>query len=189
MIGYLRGKVLVKKVGEMWVDVQGVGYRVKCQMTNDKYQIGVEIALYIHTVVRQDALELYGFLTMEQLSMFELLLNVSGVGPKTALAIVGSRSVEQIYKAVQEADVVFFQRVPGIGKKGAQRIIVDLKGKIPSLKELDLADEGDSGNEVVSALTQFGFNRNDVVKVLGKLEPGLTEEQQIREGLKRLGRK
>jgi holliday junction DNA helicase RuvA len=189
MIGYLKGKVIAKKGQEVWVEVNGVGYRVRVGESQiSRYKIQDTNELYIHTNVKQDGIELFGFESMEKLMMFEMLLNVSGVGPKTALAIVGAQSVEQIYRAVQEADVAFFKAMPGLGTKGSQRIIVDLKGKIPSLKELDLT-EGDESDDVVVALVQFGFKREHVLTVLKELEPGLSDEQKIREGLKRLGKR
>jgi Holliday junction DNA helicase RuvA len=189
MIGYLKGKIIEKRIPEVWVEVQGVGYRVKVgSRVFEKLTLDEEMALFIHTALRQDALELYGFLTMDDLKMFELLLNVSGVGPKTALTIVGNQPVERIERAVRDADVGFFQAIPGIGKKGAQRIIVDLKGKLPSLKDIDLTDE-DENDAVYLALKQFGFNRNEIGRVMKDMDRTMSEQEQVREGLKRLGRR
>jgi Holliday junction DNA helicase RuvA len=189
MIGYLRGTIIDKKLNEIWVDVNGVGYRVRVGKNQEsRYKNQESVELFIHTAVREDAITLYGFNNRQELDMFELLLNVSGVGPKTALTIVGSQSVETIEKAAREADVHFFQNIPGIGKKGSQRIIVDLKGKIPSIKEIDLSDE-DENDAVYLALKQFGFKPNDIDIVMKDMDRTKSESEQVREGLKRLGRK
>lgn len=189
MIGYLRGKVIEKHVPEVWVDVSGVGYRVRVgERVYQSVVVDEEVFLYIHTAVRDDAIDLYGMADVAELQLFETVLGVSGIGPKIGLAIVGNRSVAQVEKAVREADVAFFQSIPGIGKKGAQRIIVDLKGKLGSLAELDLSDESENEDEVVEALVSFGFGRKDVLMVVAKLE-GESVEERVREGLKRLGRR
>jgi len=189
MIGYLKGLVIEKKRNEVWLLCGQVGYRVRIgESLNQKLTPGSEVELFIHTAVRDDALDLYGFFNVGELQLFELIISVSGVGPKIGLAIMGQRSVEQIQKAVQEADVAFFQKIPGIGKKGAQRIIVDLKGKLPSIKDLDLTED-ESEDEVVEALRQFGFTAAEVMAVMGDLDPQLSSENRIREGLKRLGRR
>lgn len=196
MIGYLAGKVIEKRGDEIWLLVGGVGYRVKFSISNNqpsnsagRFSNGNEIKLFIHTAVREDAITLYGFETMAQLTIFELLLTVSGVGPKTAMVIVGTQKVERIEKAVREADVQFFKQVPGIGKKSAQRIIVDLKSKIGSLKELDLSSEDDEADDVTLALKQFGFKTEDIRQVMKQIDPALSDQDKVREGLKRLGRK
>ena len=189
MIGYLKGRVIDKTLYELWIDVRDVGYRVKVGVSMlEGLGVGDEVELYIHTAVRDDAIDLYGFESMASRSMFELILGVSGVGPKIGLAVVGSNSVEKVERAVREADVAFFQAVPGIGKKGAQRIIVDLKGKLPSVKELDLGDDGNQDDEVMSALMQFGFSRAEVRAVMKDMDRDLDDEERMREGLRRLGR-
>jgi len=189
MIGYLKGRIIDKRLQEMWVEVGGVGYRVKVgKLQVSSYKLQDVVELYIHTAVREDAITLYGFANRQDLEMFEMLLTVSGVGPKTALQIVGNQPVERIERAVRDADVLFFQAIPGIGRKGAQRIIVDLKGKLPSLKELDLSDEGET-NMVYLALKQFGFKPNEIQMVMKDMDRSKTESEQVREGLKKLGRK
>ena len=188
MIGYLKGRVIEKKLPDVWVDVNGVGYRVKVGVrVGSVTSVGNEASWFIHTAVREDAITLYGFANRQDLDMFELLLNVSGVGPKTALTIVGNQTVERIEKAVRDADVAFFQAIPGIGRKGAQRIIVDLKGKLPSMKELDLTDE-EADSAVFLALRQFGFKPAEIGAVMKDIDKTKNESEQVREGLKRLGK-
>jgi holliday junction DNA helicase RuvA len=190
MIGYLKGTVIEKRGVEVWLGVRDVGYRVRVgSRLSGNISVGDGVELYVHTAVREDALDLYGFLTLSELRLFELIISVSGIGPKIGLSIVGNQSVEGIEKAVREADVTFFQRIPGIGKKGAQRIIVDLKGKLPSLKELDLSGDGEAEDDVTQALMGFGFGRVEVLGVLKDLDGSLSESEKIRQGLKRLGRK
>jgi holliday junction DNA helicase RuvA len=188
MIGFLRGRVIEKRRGEAWIECGGVGYRIRVgEKIYESMTLEQEAALFIHTAVREDAIELYGFLDYQTLALFEMFISVSGIGPKTASVIVGTKKREEVERAVQEADVAFFQKVPGIGKKGAQRIIVDLKGKMPSLKELDLS-ESEGEDEVLEALVSFGFKKVHAQEVVGKLDASLSVEERIREGLKRLGR-
>jgi holliday junction DNA helicase RuvA len=188
MIGYISGQIMAKYKGELWINVAGVGYRVRVgQRTYEAAEAETEVGLFIHTLVREDALALYGFRDMTELQMFELLIEVSGIGPKTALVIVGSQSPEHIETAVRQADVGFFQKVPGIGKKSAQRIIVDLKGKMPGLKELDLQDE-EVDEDVMMALSQFGFKEKDIRLALERIDSGLAIELKVKEGLKLLGK-
>ncbi|OGV92486.1 Holliday junction DNA helicase RuvA [Microgenomates group bacterium RIFCSPLOWO2_01_FULL_47_10] len=188
MIGYLKGSVIHKKGRELYILVREIGYRVR---VGEKLAVtlrqGDEAELWIHTHVREDQLDLYGFNIPNELELFETLLSVSGVGPKVALSIVGTREVAQIEKAVQNADVAFFQSVPGVGKKGAQKIIVDLKGKMIVGRDLDLSGEGDG--EVAEALTQFGFSRIEVMGAVTKIDTSLPVEAQVREGLKLLGKR
>lgn len=186
MIGYLRGNLVASKNNEVWMDVSGVGYRVK---TNVKFQIssGKEAELFIHTAVREDAITLYGFLTMADLELFEMLIEVSGVGPKTAMEIVGAAKGEEIEAAIRNADVHFFSGIKGIGKKSAQRIIIDLKNKIGSLREMDLAGE-DEDDTVFMALKQFGFKAGDIQNVMKKMDRTMSEQAQVKAGLKMLGK-
>jgi len=172
MIGYLKGSVIHKKGRELYILVREIGYRVR---VGEKLAVtlrqGDEAELWIHTHVREDQLDLYGF----------------NIPNELALSIVGTREVAQIEKAVQNADVAFFQSVPGVGKKGAQKIIVDLKGKMIVGRDLDLSGEGDG--EVAEALTQFGFSRIEVIGAVTKIDTSLPVEAQVREGLKLLGKR
>jgi holliday junction DNA helicase RuvA len=189
MIGFLSGIVMAKLRSELWINVAGVGYRVKVgDKLGQAVEVETEISLFTHMAVREDAITLFGFEDLQQLQMFELLIEVSGIGPKTALVIVGSQSPGHIETAVRQADVGFFQKVPGIGKKGAQRIIVDLKGKMPSLKELDL-QEVEADEDVLAALRQFGFREKEIQAALAKIDSSLAIEVQVKEGLKLLGKR
>jgi Holliday junction DNA helicase RuvA len=186
MIGYLKGNIVAQHNREVWVNVLGVGYRVrvnhKLQMTNDK-----SVELFIHTAVKEDSITLYGFKTMDELQLFELLISVSGIGPKTGMEIVSAADSNQIEAAISQADVNFFSKIKGIGKKSAQRIIIDLKSKIGSLKEMDLSEE-DEDDSVYQALKQFGFKPGEIQAALKHIDRATTEQAQIKEGLKLLGK-
>lgn len=188
MIGYLRGLLLHQGNGEIILDAGGVGYRIKFKIPNLKFKIGDEVALFIHTAVKEDSITLYGFQTIDELHLFELLISVSGVGPKTGMEIVSAADSEAIEQAIFQADVTFFSKIKGIGKKSAQRIIIDLKNKIGSLKDIDLAAE-DEEDSVFMALKQFGFKPGEITEALKKIDKNLSESDQVREGLRLLGKK
>lgn len=191
MIGYLSGELLEVDGKDLLVGVGGVGYRVRVTNSEDsriKNQESRKVELYVHTYVKEDEITLYGFVEKAELKMFELLIGVSGVGPKMAMGVLSHGRAEQIQRGVAMADVSFFTKVSGIGKKNAQRIIVDLKSKLGDLEDLDLGDEGGE-DEVTAALTQLGFARKEVGKVLKTLEVDLSEEDKIKEAIRRLGKK
>lgn len=184
MIGALTGTLLSSR-NPLIVMVGGVGYRVSVP---DKLvsSLGTtrDITLFIHTHVREDALDLYGFLTEEELILFELLLTVSGIGPRTALSIV-DRGVAQTKKAVTTADVTFFTTIPRLGTKNAQKIIIELKTKLGSVAELDLA--GGDTKDILDALTGMGFGKSEAMDAIKQLDPNLPNvEEKIRQALKLL---
>lgn len=190
MIGALSGEVFYKKSDTFILMTHGVGYLVHIPpKLHSEVRVGDELTLYIHTHVREDILNLFGFATDAELHLFELLLTISGIGPKTALPII-DRGVGAIQKAVIEADVTFFTSIPRLGIKNAQKIIIDLKSKLGSSKELNLLD-GESGEtqEILEALTGMGFSRSEVKEVLTKLpREVVTVEEKIRSAFRLLGR-
>ncbi len=185
MIGFLKGQVIDRTGGSLLVDVGGVGYKI--QISNIKYQNGDEVAFYVHTYVREDEISLYGFEDKKALVMFELLISVSGVGPKVAMVILSSAKVEKIQEAVARADVSFFTAMKGLGKKGAQKIIIELKNKLGSVEELDLGDEGED-NEVVAGLVAMGYDSRKVRQVVEELAADLSESEIIKAVIKKLGK-
>jgi Holliday junction DNA helicase RuvA len=167
MFSSLEG-IISRKQGE-WVEVNvgGVGYKVFVSPSfHARTVVGEKRLVAIHTVVSQDDIRLFGFAGFEELALFELLIGVSGVGPKTAVQIVGSYPVFEISRALGNADVAFFEKIKGVGKKTAQRIIVDLKSKVGGDGELDLAGNGESEPELVSGLKQLGFAKAEIEAVL-----------------------
>lgn len=189
MIGLLTGTI--KDIQPIIVDVAGVGYVVHVpDRTVEHLRVNASCQLYIHTHVREDALDLYGFSTKEELRLFELLLTVSGIGPRTGLTII-NRGVSEIEKAVRESDVEFFTMIPRLGKKNAQKIIIELKNKLGSVHDLNLkdSDEGET-KQVVEALQSMGFARSEVLSALKKLDVAdVSVEQKIRRCLQLLGPK
>lgn len=191
MIGALKGQAEIFGHNCLLLLADNIGYRVfvATKLLNDLPKDS-ELFLYIHTHIREDCQELYGFLTKEELFLFELLIEVSGVGPKTALLIM-EKGEKEIKQAIIVSDVDFFTNIQRIGKKNAQKIIIELKSKLGSLTELDLTGQTDSQTkEVTEALSRMGFKRNEVGEVLRQLpEELVSTEQKVKEALKRLGKK
>lgn len=189
MISYLSGKLVIEK-DYITVVVGGVGYAVRVtDICRHNLVDNTETELYIYTHVREDALELYGFTQKNERELFLLLLGVSGVGPKTALGILNFKP-NQIVDAVQNADIALFTSVARVGKKLAQKIIIDLRSKLGALKELDLGPLSPQRQEVVLALTGLGFAENSVYQVLQNIdveELGLSTS--VKKALQILGKK
>lgn len=191
MIASLKGTVDAINSSHAIIDISGVGYKVLLPAAIlSKLSSGDKIKVFTYTHVREDVLELYGFLSQEELMLFEHLISVSGVGPKTALGVFSYGSKEAIVQAVSTADVEFFTAVPRLGKKNAQRIIIELKGKIGSVAELDLSEKDLKENsEIISALKTFGFLSHEVKDALKAIKSdGKTTEEKIRLALKYLGK-
>lgn len=186
MIGYLCGEPRV--VGaQLLVVTGGVGYQVAVgQRLLTEARHTTQLELYVHTHVREEALELFGFASMADKQLFLLLLNISGVGPRTALAIseLGSTA---IHTAVQEADIGLLTAVPRVGKKLAQKIIIELKSKMGSIRELDLSEPSQQQQDLIQALTSLGFAETHVVEAIRMAEvDGMMVEQALPKVLKLL---
>jgi Holliday junction DNA helicase RuvA len=191
MIGLLKGKVELLKRPFVIIDVNGVGYKVLVPETiYSKLSLGENVKIFTYTYVRDDALDLFGFLEAEDLGLFESLLTVSGVGPKTALNIFSFGERKDIVEAIIKGDVTFFTSVPRLGTKNAQKIIIELKNKMGSSVDLDLSGKDLLENaEVVQALKNFGFSVSEAQKTVREIKQvGLTTEEKIRLALKNLGR-
>lgn len=187
MIAYLKGVPTIVD-NELILAVNGVGYGVS--VTNATLSLAAqarELELYIYTHVKEDALELFGFPNQEEKKLFTLLLGISGVGPKTALAIT-EKGADGIVAAVQEAKITFFKSVPRVGKKLAQKIIIDLTPKLGSIKELQLAPLVGVQSELSAALLTLGFNEQDVDDLVRSSEfENMTVEEALPLCLKKLG--
>lgn len=188
MIGKLTGIIDDNKTNPLIVDVAGVGYLVSVP---EKFLASIKLGrphtLFIHTHVREDALDLYGFSTAQEIALFNLLLTVSGIGPRTALLVV-DRGVDLVETAVRKSDVDFFTTIPRLGTKNAQKIIIELKSKLGSSKALNLAGDSSETKEVVDALLSMGFDKHEVRKVLEKVGEENSVEQKVRIALKLLGK-
>ena len=167
MISHLRGRLLEKHPNRVIVDVNGVGYDVHVPLSTfyEMAEAGEEIALRVHTHVREDALLLYGFATMLELQIFERLISVSGIGPKLALAVLSGIEPNELVSAIRTANVARLTGIPGIGKKTAERIGLELKDKMASFLPADVAAQpsatvGDTlRDDLLSALLNLGYHR------------------------------
>ncbi len=189
MISYLSGNVIIRDDPHLIIDVGGVGYKVLA--TSDVLSsatVGSPVKVFTYTHVREDALELYGFSKYSDLKLFESLIGVSGVGPKTAVGVFAIGTSEQILQAIVQADTAFFSRVPRLGNKNAQKIIIELKNKVGG-GDLNLSDGvSNSRNEVSAALKTFGFSSGEINEALRNLNSSKSVEEQIKLALKSLGR-
>ena len=180
MIARLRGRLSGRAGAGLIVDVGGVGYLVHA--TPSVHRLGGgEVTIEVHTVVREDALQLYGFATADERELFELLLGVSGVGPKVALAIVSGSTPVELRRAIARDDVKRFQAIPGIGLKTAQRVVLELKEKLAGL---DIG--GPVGGDLTArdALVELGWSLVDAERALADIDSDLPIEEQVRHALR-----
>jgi len=188
MIGRLTGTIDSHIRNPLIVDVHGVGYVVH---VTERFLAGMKPkslhTLYIHSHIREDTFDLYGFATEQELLLCELLLTVSGIGPKTAMNVV-DRGVGAVEAAVRKSDVDFFTTIPRLGTKNAQKIIIELKSKLGSTTQLNLEGESGETKQVIDALAHMGFDRHEIREALKRLDTkDVTVEQKIRHALKLLG--
>jgi len=202
MISYLEGIIKHKGLGYLILLTGGVGYKVYVptdvlakisllpRRSSDVIGTEAGLSLYIHTHVKEDVLDLYGFDNPDDLALFELFLGVSGIGPKTALAIFSNGKLPKIKEAIVKGDVAFFTSVPRLGTKNAQKIIIELRSKLGSIGEFDLASESGETKEIIDALKAFGFSASESKEALQALKDveGTTSDK-IRQSLKFLGKK
>lgn len=187
MLAHLKGKVIDKSEKYLVLDVEDVGYKIFATLeTIEKAPVGEERALWIHHAVREDASDLYGFYTKEELDFFELLISISGIGPRTALGILNVTTVSALKKAVSSRDTSHLIKVSGIGKKNAEKIVLELKDKF--------GDEGKDGAglkeevDALEALKSLGFSHSDAREALKKTTDGASTGARIKEALKILGK-
>ena len=186
MIGSIRGKVVLKTGKFLILEASGVGYKISA--TPDTLvkvsKTSEEIFLWVHTHVREDAIDLYGFLDRENLEFFEMLLGVPTIGPKSALAILGIATIETLRKAISTGDTAYLTKVSGIGRKTAGKIVVELRDKIGEEKEgVSLQGELD----VLEALKSLGYSQYEAREALKKVAASTDTNSKIREALKILG--
>jgi holliday junction DNA helicase RuvA len=188
MIGSIKGKITLKTDKFLIVETAGVGYKIsispdtlsKLKKTNE------EVLLWTHTHVREDILDLYGFLNRQELEFFEMLINVSGIGPKGALSILGVASIEILKKAIGTGDTAYLTKISGIGRKTAEKIIIELRDKMGEEKTgTSLQGELDA----LEALKSLGYSQNEARETLKKVSAGVDTNTKIREALKILSNK
>lgn len=192
MIGRLTGTLAAKNPPQILVDVHGVGYEVDVPMSSFYHlpALGQPVTLLTHFVVREDAQLLYGFLTEPERATFRELVRISGVGPRTALAILSGLSAADLSQAVTAQDVGRLVKVPGIGKKTAERLLLELKGKFgPDLGPGAAGPAAtDAQNDIVQALLALGYNERDAKAALKALPPEVGVAEGIKLALKALSR-
>lgn len=179
MIAHLRGLLLSKQPQRAIVDVAGVGYEVLISVSTFSAlpREGAEVALYIHTHVREDTLALFGFLDKEEKRIFERLITISGVGPKLAVTILSGLSAERLVAALRAQDHATLTRIPGVGKKLAERLVVELKDKLEDLASAPLPPEaGPLTNDVLSALVNLGYPQAAAQKAIAA---AIAKDKQI----------
>ena len=194
MIAHLRGRVFEKHPNRITIDVNGVGYDVMVPLSTFYVcgDPGSEVALRIHTHVREDQLMLYGFATPLELAMFEKLIGISGIGPKLALAVLSGIESRELAGAIQRQDVARLTSIPGVGKKTAERICVELRDRLP--KAIEAAGPAAAGDalrdDLISALLNLGYHRQAIDKALDaiKPKPDAPFEGVLRQSLKHLSR-
>jgi Holliday junction DNA helicase RuvA len=201
MIAFLRGRVLEKFPNRLIVDVAGVGYDLAVPLSTfyTAGEPGAEIALRVHTHVREEQLALFGFATALEQATFERLISVSGIGPKLALSVLSGMEPRDLVGAIQRGDVAGLTRIPGVGKKTAERIVVELRDRLPKVvagadAAVRAPEPGDALREdLISALTNLGYHRQAFDRVLEKAigaadAPPPTFEAALRAVLKELSR-
>lgn len=188
MLGFIEGSVRTVQQSHLIILTGGVGYRVSVlKETLQRVREGSSIALWLHTAVREDALDLYGFIDDQELRFFELLLTVSGIGPKSALAILDIASVETLRSAIATGNASYLTNVSGIGKKTAEKIVLELKDKMRGEFTSSTTLKGDE--EALEAMRSLGYSAAEARDALRKVSPEMvTGSERLREALKLLGR-
>lgn len=188
MIGSIKGEIILKNEKFLIIESNGVGYKVNVSpetLLRAKRE-GDRVLLWIHTHVREDAFDLYGFLDYRELQFFELLIGVSGIGPKSAIVILGIASIETLQKAISTGDTAYLTKISGIGRKTAEKIIIELRDKMGE-------DNGDSSLQeeldALEALKSLGYSQNEAREALKKVSGINDTNAKIREALKILGGK
>ena len=200
MIALVRGKLAYKSIDHVIIDVGGVGYRLSIPLSTfySLPETG-EVNLFTHTHVREDALLLYGFLTLEEKELFVTLIGISGVGPKLAVNILSHIPAQDLKRAIATGDIKRLSGLPGIGKKTAERLVLELKDKVGPVDELPASagaatatgsTASSLSNDVISALVNLGYKEALARKVLENMEltPGLSMEETLKGALKVLVR-
>lgn len=188
MIGFLRGKLAAKHPPQLLVEVQGVGYEVEAPMSTfyGLPGLGVEVHLYTHLVVREDAHVLFGFGTERERGLFRELIKVSGVGPRIALAILSGVTVDEFHRCVEGQDVAALVRVPGIGRKTAERLVIEMRDRLEGLAgaafvpgSLPAGVPVGAQAEAYAALVALGYKPPEVTRLLQKVDASVTSTEEL----------
>lgn len=192
MIGRITGLLAAKNPPQVLLDANGVAYELDVPMSTfyDLPELGRQVALLTHMVVRDDAHLLYGFLTESERHAFRQLIRISGVGPRTALSVLSGMSVSELAHAVALQEGGRLQKVPGIGKKTAERLLLELKGKLGDAIEgaVSALPAGDSGADILVALGALGYSDKEALGVIRQLPAGISVSEGIKQALKLLAK-
>jgi len=194
LIAYLEGKLVEKNPTQLILEVNGVGYCVNIPISTYERigEPGSQVKIITYQYVRQDCLQLYGFFTPEEKWLFETLISVNGVGPKIGLGILSFISVDDFQRAIMEEEIDFLRNIPGIGKKTAQRLVVELKeklGKLDLKKDIKVRSkervEAQVVQEAILALISLGYNRYEAKKAIERGKEGSKDKLSVEEMIKR----
>lgn len=197
MIYNLRGTLTYCDQNFAVVECGGVGFKCFTTLTTLREigKVGNEVNLYTHLSVREDAMDLFGFASKEELESFRLLISVSGIGPKAAVAILSEMTPDRLAVCIASGDAKMLTKAQGVGKKTAERVVLELKDKMGAIGSSDVAAaaaagsaEGTDSAEAVQALVALGYTRSDAAVVIGRLDPSLSVDEMIRLGLKELAK-
>lgn len=193
MIGYLKGKIISKKPTKLLIDVNGVGYIVNISIsTFEKLAEKEEVSLYTYLSVRESAMELFGFYSLAEKEMFELLISVSGIGPKSAQSILSGIQIEDLKDALRNANISRLVSIPGIGRKTAERMMIELRDKVESVAETGEGVSSSVSNvrgDAIAALVNLGYNQKvaeRIVRAVVDRAPNISIEDLIKEALTNL---
>lgn len=188
MIGYLRGKIIEVASDSALIDVQGVGYEILASantLSDFQTLLGKDIIVWVHTHVREDALQLFGFHAKDEKNLFLLLLKVNGVGPKMALSILSGGRPAKIHEMIEAGDAKALSGLPKVGKKTAEQIILTLKGKLVSVED-SLRAKSEAHTQITSALLNLGYKSQLVDQFVSTLPVEITLEEGVRKGFQTL---
>lgn len=188
MIGRIRGEVLATGLFTVTVDVHGVGYLIHTPSTSDRFAVGESVTFHTHLAVRENALDLYGFLTTEELDMFTLLIGLPKIGPKSAMLIMSQADVPLLRKAALSGDASYLSKISGIGKKSAEKIVLGLRDKFGA-SDIVQGDYSETDHDVIDALITLGYSQKESRDALKKMKPDTTDTNaRIKAALKLLGK-
>ena len=191
MIGRIAGRLLVKQPPQIIVDVNGVGYEIDVPMST-LYQLpatGEAVTLFTHLAVREDAHQLFGFATEAERALFRQLIKISGIGARTALSVLSGMSVAELHEAVSAKDGGRLTKIPGIGKKTAERLLLELRDRLPKgMVQAGSSAASTEGSDIANALGALGYNDKEVTWAVSQLPAGLTVTDGIRQALKLLSK-
>jgi len=200
MIGQLRGTLIDKRAPWLLLDVAGVGYEIEAPMTvfYQLPEVGADLHIYTHFVVRDDAQLLYGFASRFERDLFRSLIRVNGVGPKVALAILSGMEAERFVRCIESEDISALTKIPGIGKKTAERLLIEMSDRLAKLEgapvtlagQLPISMPADAASDAVAALESLGYRPKDAQAAVARVADAdsLNSEQLIRQALKGLAR-